>query len=96
MSITHAYLYPSRFKKSNAAGMVSDLNATDKTPMHGILQGSQYVGHRLASTTLSLDLCSEFMGSVVRQALFLFHISKKTMPILEGMSIEKSDRKSVV
>ena len=70
--------------------MVSDLNATDKTPMHGILQGSQYIGHRWASTTLSLDLYSELMGSVVGQASFLFHISKQTMHILEGMSLEKS------
>mgnify|MGYP001801481126 CR=1 FL=1 len=78
LCITHACLYPSPFKKSNAAGMVSDLNATDKAPMHGILQGSQYIGHRWASTTLSLHLCSEFIGSVVGQASFLFHISKQT------------------
>ena len=90
LCITHACLYPSSFKKSNAAGMVSDLNATDKMPMHGILQGSQYVGHCSASTTLSLDLCSEFMGGVVGQASFLFRISKQTTSILEGMSIEKS------
>ena len=70
LCITHAYLYPSPFKKSNAAGMVSDLNATDKTPMYGILQGSQYIGHRWASTTSSSDLCSEFMGTVVGQASF--------------------------
>ena len=43
-----------------------------------------------ASRTLSLYLCPYFMGSVVRQASFLFHISQQFLPILEGTSVEKS------
>mgnify|MGYP001803030953 CR=1 FL=1 len=30
------------------------------------------------------------MGSVVGQASFLFHISQEFLPILEGISVEKS------
>ena len=37
-----------------------------------------------ASTTYSLDLYADFMGSVVGQASFLFHISQQFLPILEG------------
>ena len=37
-----------------------------------------------ASTTYSLDLYADFMGSVVGQASFLFHISQELLPILEG------------
>ena len=39
-----------------------------------------------ASTTLSLDLCPDFIVSVVGQASFLFHISQQFLPIciLEG------------
>ena len=49
--------------------------------------------HRIyheASTTFSLDLCPDFMVSVVGQASFLFHISQQFLPILEGISVEKS------
>ena len=41
------------------------------------------------STTLSLDLCPDFMGSVVGQASFLIHISQQLLPILEGISVTK-------
>ena len=37
-----------------------------------------------AGKTLSLDLCP------VWQASFLFHISQQFLPILEGISVEKS------
>ena len=91
LCIIHAYLYPSPFKKFNAAGMVSDLKPQTKRQCMAFFKAhSKSVGHRWASTTLSLDLSSEFMGSVVGQASFLFHISKQTMPILEGMSFKKS------
>ena len=43
-----------------------------------------------ASTTLSLDLCPEFMRDGEGQASFLFHISQQFLPILEGISLEKS------
>ena len=43
-----------------------------------------------ASTTLSLDLCPGFMGCVLGQASFLFHISQQFLLILEGISVEKS------
>ena len=42
-----------------------------------------------ASTTLRLDLFPEFMGDVVGQASFLFHISQQFLPIFEGISFEK-------
>ena len=41
------------------------------------------------STTLSLDLCPEFMRDGVEQPLFLFHISQ-VLAILEGINVEKS------
>ena len=34
---------------------------------------------------MSLDLYSDFMGSVVGQASFLFHISQQFLPTLEGI-----------
>ena len=43
-----------------------------------------------ASTTLSLDLCPEFMRDGVGQASFLFHISQQFLPILEGISVQKT------
>ena len=42
-----------------------------------------------ASTTLSLDLCPDFIRDGGGQALFLFHISQQFLPILEGRSVEK-------
>ena len=42
---------------------------------------------RYANTTLSLDLCPEFIRDVVGQDLFLFHISKEFLPISEGRPI---------
>ena len=41
-----------------------------------------------ASTTLSLDLCPDFMGIVVGQASFLIHIVQNFSAILEGISGE--------
>ena len=41
-----------------------------------------------ASTTSSLDLCPDFMGSVVGQATFPFHISQKIQPIIVGIGVE--------
>ena len=45
---------------------------------------------RQASTTLSLDFCPDFMGNMVGQASFLFHISTQFLPHLEGISVKKS------
>ena len=41
-----------------------------------------------ASTTLSLDLCPDFMGCGVGQASFLIHIAQQFLAILEGISVE--------
>ena len=43
-----------------------------------------------ASTTSSLDMCPDFMGIAVGQASILYDISQHFLPILEGISVEKS------
>ena len=45
-----------------------------------------------ASTTLSLHQCPNFMVSVVGQAQLLIHISQQFLPILVGISVEKSNQ----
>ena len=39
---------------------------------------------------MSLDLCPEFMGDVLGQSSILFQISQQLLPMLEGISVEKS------
>ena len=57
--------------------------------MYTTLKSMTHAGK--ASTTLSLDLCPEFMRDEGGPgASFLFHISQQFLPILEGISIEKS------
>ena len=45
-----------------------------------------------ANTTLSLDPCPDFMGSVVGQASFLFHMSQHFLPNLEGISVTETSK----